>query len=425
MISEHQEKDYTSITRERNVFKKQFLTIQNKYENKIQELSILKELGETLRSADFHNRNILFWNQIKIVMKHMALSGISLILTEENSDGYELVADSYNEGPVLHPVYLPLEDKDLKQIIRQTNSITIRDISKQPFFNGIRRLDEGTMCFVPIIHNNNSIGVLCLHTTDLQGFDNNAKHFFSIVADQIATAVILFRLYNNMLEEENRRYVLSRFFSKAITETILNQGKSLRLGGERKNVTILFADLCGFTSMSEKLEQEQVLNILNRYFSFAIPIVFEFDGTLDKLMGDGMMTFFGAPIPHPDDPARALKMAIRLISALKRSDIKIPGQPGKGNTELKVSVGINTGDVVAGYLGSEDHLNYTVIGDAVNIAQRLQTLAGSNEILISRSTYNAIKDADIDGVRGFTHLKGQKVKGRNQTVDTYRVELAF
>jgi adenylate cyclase len=275
------------------------------------------------------------------------------------------------------------------------------------------------------MHNNNGIGVLCLHATNLHRFNNNAKHFFSIVADQIATAIILFRLYNNMLKEENRRYILSRFFSKGITETILNQGEKLKLGGERKNVTILFADLCGFTSMSEKLDQEEVRNILHRYFSFAIPIVFEVDGTLDKLMGDGMMAFFGAPISHIDDPARALKMAIRLISALKKSDIRIPGQTGELSSRLKVSVGINTGEVVAGYLGSEDHLNYTVIGDAVNIAQRLQTLANSNEIFISRSTFSAIKDTRIDGVKGFTHLKGQKVKGRHKTVDTYRVELTF
>jgi len=161
---------------------------------------------------------------------------------------------------------------------------------------------------------------------------------------------------------------------------------------------------------------------LNAYFSIMTPIIFKHHGTLDKLMGDGMLALFGAPIVHDDDPLRAVHSAIDMVSALAQFNIE---NSHKQWPQLSVSIGINTGEVVAGYIGSEDHLNYTAIGDAVNVAQRIQTLAGNNEIFISRTVHDEIieKTSEIDGLKELVLLPSQKVKGKEEAIELYGVEL--
>jgi adenylate cyclase len=254
-----------------------------------------------------------------------------------------------------------------------------------------------------------------------KSFTQNEIRFFSLVADQIATQVVLFRIYHQMLKEEKRRLTLSRFFSNTVADKIVSGGDNLELGGERKKVTIVFADLRGFTTMSEALDQEEVVAILNAYFSVATPIVFLHDGTLDKLMGDGIMAFFGAPISHEDDALRAVKTAIELKRALQ---IFNKTQRHTGWPHLDVSIGINTGEVVAGYIGSQEHLNYTVIGDAVNTAQRLQSIAGTNTILISKVVYEEIEtQLPKDDMKiSIIPMPAQKLKGKETITDIYKVE---
>ncbi len=172
-----------------------------------------------------------------------------------------------------------------------------------------------------------------------------------------------------MLKEEKQRFLLSRFFSKTVSNQIIGSKGNLRLGGDRMNVSVLFADLKGFTAMSEGLEPEQVVTILNRYFSVMIPIIFDNAGTLDKVLGDGLLAVFGAPIAQAEHALQSVTTAIEMIHRLERFNrdhmqSKLP--------RLSVSIGINAGDAVAGYIGSEDHMNYTVIGDTVNVAQSIE-----------------------------------------------------
>jgi len=414
--TEKTKQEIASLIEQRDVFKRQFLKTQENYENKIKELSILKELGNSLRSTNFNDRESFLWNQLKIIETYTTLEKITLMLFNEDLQVLEMVADSTADGPLPEPVFAGLEEGPHGRALVDKSPVIVDGNHIGPVGG------TGSVLCVPVMHNNSSIGVLNLRHAEHAGFNPNQVRFYSLVADQIATAVILFRIYDQMLQEEKNRLLLSRFFSNRITEKIFGSGGNLRLGGERKNVTILFADLSGFTSMSEHLDQQKVVEILNAYFSLMTPILFKYDGTLDKLMGDGIMAFFGAPISHEDDPARAVQTAIEMMRALEGFNVQAQGRDWP---TLQVSIGINTGEVVAGYVGSEEHLNYTVIGDAVNVAQRLQSIAKPNEILISRTVQKEIEErmSELEGLKSLVSLPAQKVKGKEKAVEVFRVEI--
>ncbi len=282
-------------------------------------------------------------------------------------------------------------------------------------------IEGGSLLGIPVMHHKSVIGVLLFCKNQINGFDQNQVQFFSLSADEIATGIILARLYIQIINEEKQRFLLSRFFSQRVMKKILGSAENLRSGGERRNVTIVFADLKGFTSMSEKLNQEKVFEILNAYFSLMIPIIFNYGGTLDKIMGDGLMAFFGAPISHRDDPYQAIRAAIEMAKLLKVFNMR---HQDNGWPSLDLAVGINYGEVVAGYVGSEDHLNYTAIGDAVNVAYRIESIGGPNEILISGSMRDQIIDGinQIEGLKELVLLPKQKLKGKTKPVDIYRLD---
>ncbi len=413
------EDDLSRLKQERDIFKKQFLKTQTNYENKIKELSIIKELGNTLRTTNFYDKTALFKEQLVIVKKYTGLERISLLLLNEELNILEDAADS-DPGAAKKIEIKPGEGAPGRALLEKS-PVVIDDTSASQgeLYDGFH--GNSLLC-VPVMHNRKCIGVLCMGDRTAFGFDQNKVRFFSLVTDQIATAVILSRLYNQMLKEENRRFLLSRFFSKNVTETILGSGGNIRLGGERRKATIVFTDLHGFTAMSEGLDQEKVVEILNAYFSSMTPIIFQHDGTLDKLMGDGMMAIFGPPIAREDDTLRAVQSVIEMMTALKEfNEI----HRHKGWPKLEVSIGVNTGEVVAGYIGSEDHFNYTVIGDAVSVAQRLRSIAGPGEIYISKSVRDEIWE-DIRQTGGFkdlVSLPAQKVKGKEKAIEVFRVEI--
>ena len=405
--------DVSRLIGEREMFRKQFLKVQENYENKISELSILKELANTLRFTNFYDREAFFWRQLNIINKYACLKNITLMLLDESGDILDVVAESNTTTPMYAPQQIALAESPARQAVSEAG----------PVLNGTAETGKaGSRLFVPLVHNQHAIGVLDLLPGVGKDFNQNQIRFFSLVADQIATQVVLFRIYHQMLKEEKQRLSLSRFFSKTVTEKIFGAGENLQLGGERKKVTILFADLRGFTAMSEELDQEEVVNILNAFFSIATPIVFRHDGTLDKLMGDGIMAFFGAPISHGDDALRAVETAVELMLALRAFNT---AKRHEHWPDLDVSIGINTGEVVAGYIGSQEHLNYTVIGDAVNTAQRLQSIAGTNTILISKAVYEEIQDRlpPDNHTLSIEPMAAQKLKGKETATDIFRVDV--
>jgi len=413
--------EQSQLSAEKDVFKRQYLKMRSNYENKIKELSVIKELVDTLRLTGIYDRKALFLEQLKIVKKYSSLEQVVLMLLNDDLQMLEMITADDEAEIQKEPEYIRLDEGTGGQVIAQKKPIIVDEMAGTCSLEEQERLRGQSLLCVPVMHNNKAIGVLNLTHRVKHGFDQNQVSFFSLVADQIATAIVLSRLYTQMLKEENKRFLLSRFFSKNVTDEILGSKGLLRLGGERKRATIVFADLQGFTSLSERLDQEKVVEILNEYFSHMTPIIFKNEGTLDKLLGDGMMAVFGAPLTHKDDPVRAIRTVIDMIhglhefNSMKRSEVW---------PELHMGIGVNTGDIVAGYIGSEDHLNYTVIGDAVNVAQRVESLAGRDEILITRTAKEAIagRHSEIKGLKGLTPLPPQKVKGKKEPIDIFRVD---
>jgi len=395
--------------------------MRSNYENKIKELSILKELGNTLRSSRVYDKAVLLESQLKIVEKYSSLSAIFLLLLDDTEDNLRCIAKSQENVPEILQFFLGTDNNPAWQAIQAQKPLVIKgtDLDYPPASQTFSL--SGAYLFLPLLDKSRTIGVCILHHKNEDGFDPNRIRFLSLVSDHMVTTILISRFYKQMRNEENQRALLSRFFSQTVIDKIFSSKENIRLGGERREITVLFADLSGFTAISENIEQEKVVEILNGYFSRITPIIFKHQGTLDKFMGDGLLAFFGAPISFENDPVHAVQTAIEIIREIG----SINQQNAKKNWPiLRVSIGINTGEVVAGYIGSEDHLNYTVIGDAVNVAQRIETIADPDTILISETVRSKIIDKmnKIQGVYALTPLPPQKLKGKEESIQLYRIE---
>ena len=204
-----------------------------------------------------------------------------------------------------------------------------------------------------------------------------------------------------------------RYVSKQVVDELLGDDGKLNLGGEQREVTILFTDIRGFTSMSEKMKPERVVTTLNEYFSDMIDIVFKNNGTLDKIIGDELMVLYGAPISGDNDTVRAVETAIEMQHKIKELNID---RKKRKEPPILVGAGINKGLVVSGNIGSRDLMDYTVIGDTVNVASRLCAAAGPGEIMVSRSVYGATKKEF-----SYDKLEPIKVKGKEKKVPVFLI----
>ena len=224
---------------------------------------------------------------------------------------------------------------------------------------------------------------------------------------------ILYRTFIGERRERELKNTFKRYVSAVVVEEILKRKNGLKLAGDKKRVTVLFADLRGFTKMSEKMDPAVLIKELNEYFQDMIQVIFKHEGTLDKFIGDAIMAVWGSPLTHEGDPVHAVAAACEMQQALVKLNER---RVAAGKPPLHVGIGINTGEAVVGNLGSSDRMEFTVIGDTVNTASRIEhsTLAG--QILIHESTYQEVKD--------FVEVKSVEpiaVKGKEQPLALYEV----
>lgn len=218
----------------------------------------------------------------------------------------------------------------------------------------------------------------------------------------------------NISEEAMVKETLKRYVSSNVVDLVLEKGHEFVLGGSLCEVTILFADIRGFTRLSEEHGPQEVVDLLNNYFDLIIDVVFRYNGTVDKIVGDEIMVLFGAPFPFKDDTLRAVGCAIEMLETLEKFNRE---RQVEGKFPLAVGVGLNRGSVISGNIGSAKHMDYTVIGDAVNLASRLVDHAGESQILITRSVYKELTGSEFLCRK----IESLSVKGKKDPVKIYEV----
>jgi adenylate cyclase len=267
---------------------------------------------------------------------------------------------------------------------------------------------------VPLIYSDQLLGVMVLDSqVATNAFTEKDLQLTQALANQAAVA-IQNSLYAIKIEREAlTRQRFQRLLSPAIAELVVSGEVEVEKGGQLRDATVFFSDIRGFTPMSEKRTAQQVVDMLNEYFELMVEMIFKHEGTLDKFVGDEIMALFGAPVAHPDHAYRAVKVAVEQMQALEEWNLV---RVAEGEEPVRVGMGINSGEVVAGYLGSSKALEYTVIGDVVNTASRLCSRAGAGEIVISSSTYEQIKDHF-----NVEELPPAQLKGKSLPMRIYRV----
>ena len=214
--------------------------------------------------------------------------------------------------------------------------------------------------------------------------------------------------------EADQRFIketFMRYAPPAVVEQLLRDPSQLKLGGVRKPLSILFADIRGFTSFSEPLAPEELVEVLNSYLAMAADSVLAFDGVLDKFMGDAVMGLFNVPLDQAQYTLRAVKAALKMQEAIRDFHERIGIE-----WQLNFGVGIHAGEAVVGNIGTEKQRNFTAIGDAVNYAKRLQENAKGGQILISLAAYEQVKD-QVETIE----LAPLQVKGRSTPELVYEV----
>jgi len=270
-------------------------------------------------------------------------------------------------------------------------------------FHGIR----SAMC-APLWNEDQVIGIIHVDSPMLTNcFTENDLDVLTALANYAAVAVERARLNQKIQAEEKKRERLGRFLSPQVASRILaaSDTQDSALGDpEVREVSVLFADISGFTSVSEKMSPSAVALLLNDYLSRMTDVIFKYEGTLDKYMGDGIMAVFGAPLDMPDHAARAIKTALEMQDRLAEWNAERREGP-----ELRVRIGINSGKAVAGEIGSVNKMEYTVLGDTVNVASRLESaVAKPGSVVVGERTRELVGDAFECHSLGTFSLKGKE-----------------
>jgi adenylate cyclase len=245
-------------------------------------------------------------------------------------------------------------------------------------------------------------------------FSDEDLQFLVAFSGIAALAIASSRSAERVRREALVRSNFERYFAPNIAAEIANAERTATLGGERRSLTVLFSDIRGFTSLSETMPPEALARYLSEYFSEMVEIIFEHGGTLDKFIGDAIMALWGAPVAHDDDPARAFAAALDMQAAVRELNER---WTASGKPAIGIGIGINYGDVFAGNIGSQRRMEYTVLGDAVNIASRLCAQAGAGEILVGE----AFRDVVAQDER-FIPAREISLRGRTAPVSVYRVK---
>lgn len=241
---------------------------------------------------------------------------------------------------------------------------------------------------VPLLHENEIHGAVWLDSEQVAQFRQKDLELVTAVAGQAAMFIANMVLEKQIEKDAMTRERLMRLLSPNVAEQVINGKLDVKQGGTHvTSCTVFNSDIRGFTRMSEGISPALMIEMLNEYFEVMVEILFRHDGTLDKFMGDGIMALFGTPMSRPDDPARSIRCALDMMEGLARFN---RDRASRGIFPFEIGIGIHTGPLVAGYVGSSKSLSYTVIGDTANTSARLCGIALAGQILVSENVVEQV-----------------------------------
>ncbi|HSG89466.1 MAG TPA: adenylate/guanylate cyclase domain-containing protein [Pseudomonadales bacterium] len=311
-----------------------------------------------------------------------------------------------------------VSDTLLQEVLDNRCAIISRDaLTDERFSGALSIIASGVRATMaaPLMHANDILGVVILDSSkSLVAFTDSDLEVFETAARQLALSLHNLQLVESVREKDAMRERFERLVTPSLAAQIADGSLSVDRQGREREVSVIFTDIRGFTSMSEQQTATEVVELLNTYFEAMVDIVFEYEGTLDKFMGDGLMAFFGAPADQHDHAERALMCAVKMQQRL--AEMTSGEHPALRNA-IEIGIGVNTGEVVAGFLGSPMALDYTVVGDVVNVASRLCSAAPPRAVLIGESTR-----AQISGRWTLKPQTSIVAKGKRDGVKVYEVE---
>ncbi len=384
-------------------------------------LTALYEMSKTLGSV--FDLNAIFEKATDIIFRSTPADRVVALLAEGGNNGDDasltpIAVRARDNKLEAHARKLSIGRTITRKVMRERVALLSQDAASDEQFAGVDSIvSQGvrsTIC-APLMAESRVHGALYADRLDpFAAFKPDDLELISAVAAQTAIAVENARAHERLAREEVARANYSRFLPEYVVKQMLENPDSFKLGGVSQTITILFADIRGFTRISEHAPPEKIVSLLNRYFSAMTDIIFAHGGTLDKYLGDGLMALFGAPTATPDDASNALNAAVAMQRRLLGINRELHDE---GFAEIGVGMGLHTGEVVVGYIGSERRSEYTAIGDTVNTSSRLESNAKGGEILIS--------DATAKAARSRYRLKPREaimVKNRQQPVMLWEVD---
>jgi len=376
---------------------------------------LIRLLGETGRAlvATLPLEDILN-RVIDLLLAHVPAERASLLLANRATGELvpHIVRDPRARDGAGQP---PISRTLLDMVLTQRVAVLTSDVRLDPRFDGsasILASDVRSLLCGPLYAGDEMIGVLYADNPVTRQLTESDLEVFTALANYAAVAISQARLAEQLREESRRRERLSRYHSPAVVERVLaREGEDGELRAQERDLSVLFADIVGFTTRAEHLTPTEVAALLNRFFSRMTEIIFEQEGTVDKFVGDAILAVFGAPLEQADHAVRAVRAAQgmrRAVAALNAEGLTPP---------LHVRFAVHTGVAIAGDVGSAMRREYTVIGDVVNTASRIEGFVQPDQILISRATRERLPPG-ID-VRS---LGAVPIRGRTGQVELFSVE---
>ena len=393
------------LRREKDALTERLIQANRELQLRVQELNVLYSVGKSVTSLA----------EIEQVLTRIVDAAVKITSAEEgylhlvHKDKLLCQAQKRHNQPRAEAVNYEVNDSIASHVVTTGQPIMLTPQAS----NG---QSPASVAYAPLVLRSVVIGALGVRNVSESAgpFTKHHTGLLSALTDYAAIAIQNARNVEQMrqtkeTEKARIRSTFQRFVPPQVVDQILDNPKMLQLGGKRKEVSILFADLRGYTSFSENLPPEGVVEMLNDYLSLAANVILSYGGTLDKYMGDGLMAIFNAPDDVADHTMAALESALTLAQGTR----EMAAQRKDG---LSFSMGIHVGEAVVGYIGTDSAINYTAVGDVVNLAKRLQESAKPGQILVEESTIRRLA-----GRIQATPLGEMKVKGRQRVVQVYEL----